>query len=103
MPVLNLYEIKELFKKLSTGDESVFKTLFELYKKKVLATAIKMIKSETAAEEIVQDVFLSIWIAKERLGDVNDPEAYLFTITYNTIYTHLKKASRDQQLLNTIL
>ncbi len=103
MPVQDLYYIKGLFNSLAKGDERAFATIFELYKKKVFSVALKMLKSEAEAEEIVQDVFLSIWMAKARLDAINDPEAYLFTITYNTIYTHLKKASRNRQLLNTII
>lgn len=103
MPVHDLYDISECFQNLAKGDASAFETIFELYKKRVFGVALKMLKSETEAEEIVQDVFLSIWLAKSKLSDVNDPEAYLFTITYNTIYTHLKKASRNQQLLKTII
>lgn len=103
MPVHPLYNIKELFNNLANGNEGAFATIFELYKKKVFSVALKMLKSETEAEEIVQDVFLSIWMAKARLDAINDPEAYLFTITYNTIYTHLKKASRNRDLLKMII
>ncbi len=99
----DLYDIKELFGSLANGDDSAFKTIFELYKKRVFSVALKMLKSETGAEEIVQDVFLSVWVAKGRLAGVNDPEAYIFTITYNTIYAHLKKASRNRELLKTIM
>lgn len=103
MAVHDLYDVKELFKCLGNGDTSAFEIIFRLYKKKVFSVALKMLKSETDAEEIVQDVFLSIWLARARLTGINDPEAYLFTITYNTIYTRLKKASRNRQLLNSIL
>ena len=103
MSVHDLYDLKEYFKSLARGDDSAFATIFDLYKKRVFGVALKMLKSEREAEEIVQDVFLSIWVAKAKLGDINDPEAYLFTITYNTIYTRLKKASRNQELLNTII
>lgn len=103
MPVYDLYDMRECFQSLATGDVSAFETIFELYKKRVFGVALKMLKSETDAEEIVQDVFLSIWLAKANLNQVNDPEAYLFTITYNTIYTRLKKASHNQELLNTII
>ena len=103
MSVHGLYDIKECFQNLAIGDTGAFRTIFELYKKRVFAVALKMLKSETEAEEIVQDVFLSIWLAKEKLSNINDPEAYLFTITYNTIYAYLKKASRNKQLLNTII
>lgn len=103
MPVHDLYDIKEYFQSLARGDASAFEIIFEFYKKRVFGVALKMLKSETEAEEIVQDVFLSIWLAKAKLGNINDPEAYLFTITYNTIYTRLKKASHNQELLNTII
>jgi RNA polymerase sigma-70 factor (ECF subfamily) len=95
--------MREYFQRLAKGDASAFETIFELYKRRVFGVALKMLKSETDAEEIVQDVFLSIWLAKGKLNQVNDPEAYLFTITYNTIYTRLKKASQNEELLNTII
>jgi RNA polymerase sigma-70 factor (ECF subfamily) len=103
MPVYDLYDMRECFQRLARGDASAFETIFEFYKKRVFGLALKMLKSETEAEEIVQDVFLSIWLAKANLSYINDPEAYLFTITYNTIYTRLKKASRNRELLNTII
>ncbi len=103
MSVHDVYYIKEYFRSLAKGDTGAFGSIFELYKKRVFAVALKMLKSETDAEEIVQDVFLSIWLAQAKLSNINDPEAYLFTITYNTIYARLKKASRNQQLLNTII
>jgi RNA polymerase sigma-70 factor (family 1) len=103
MLIQDLYDIKELFNRLAKGNESAFEIIFELYKKRVFSVALKMLKSEIEAEEIVQEVFLSIWQAKARLDDINDPEAYLFTITYNTIYTHLKKASRNRQVLDAII
>jgi RNA polymerase sigma-70 factor (ECF subfamily) len=103
MPVYDLYDMRECFQNLAKGDASAFETIFELYKKRVFGVALKMLKSETEAEEIVQEVFLSIWLAKSNLSHINDPEAYLFTITYHTIYIRLKKASRNQELLNTII
>lgn len=103
MPVHDLYDIKECFQRLANEDASAFSTIFELYKKRVFGVSFKMLKTEIEAEEIVQDVFLSIWMAKGRLADIHDPEAYLFTITYNTIYTHLKKISSNQKLLNTLI
>jgi RNA polymerase sigma-70 factor (family 1) len=103
MPIHDLYNIKILFENLANGDERAFCTIFELCKRRVFAVALKMTKSSTEAEEIVQNVFLSIWLSKSRLSDINDPEAYLFTITYNAIYAQLKKASRNQRLLNAIL
>lgn len=105
MPCRDPYEIDIIacFQALAKGDLSVFEVFFEAYKKRVFGVALKMLKSPTEAEDIVQEVFLSIWQSRARLDKINDPEAYLFTITHNTIYTHLRKASRNEQLLNAIL
>ena len=103
MPVHDLYDMRECFQNLARGDGGAFEIIFEFYKKRVFGVALKMLKSETEAEEIVQDVFLSIWLSKANLSQINDAEAYLFTITYNTIYARLKKASHNQELLNTII
>ena len=95
--------IKECFQAFSEGDISGFEVFFEAYKIRVFRLAVKMLKSGTEAEEIVQDVFLSIWTARERLNEIGDPEAYLFTITYNTIYNRLKKIARNRELLSAVL
>ena len=104
MPYRDPYEIiTACFQALAKGDLGAFEAFFEAYKKRVFGVALKMLKSPTEAEDIVQEVFLSIWQSRAGLGKINDPEAYLFTITHNTIYTHLRKASRNEQLLNAIL
>ncbi|MBN8859530.1 MAG: RNA polymerase sigma-70 factor [Sphingobacteriales bacterium] len=98
------YEIiTACFQSLAKGDLGAFEAFFEAYKKRVFGVALKMLKSSVEAEDIVQEVFLSIWQSRARLDKINDPEAYLFTITHNAIFTRLKKASRDQKLLNTVL
>lgn len=103
MPTRDFFNIKTCFKALADGDTSGFAIFFDLYKKKVFGVALKMLKSGTEAEEIVQDVFLSIWRSRARLGEISDPEAYLFTITYNAVYARLKKISQNKQLLNSVL
>ncbi len=105
MPCRDPYEIDitACFQALAKGDLNVFEAFFEAYKKRVFGVALKMLKSPSEAEDIVQEVFLSIWQLRARLDGIHDPEAYLFTITHNTIYTHLRKASRNEQLLNAIL
>lgn len=95
--------IKECFQSFSEGDAIGFEMFFDAYKTRVFRLAVKMLKSEAEAEEIVQDVFLSIWTARERLNKIGDPEAYLFTVTYNAIYKRLKKISRSRELLQSVL
>lgn len=103
MAVYDLYDFKEYFQRIANNDEKAFATIFDLFKKKVFAVAFKMLKSETEAEEIVQEAFLSLWRSRTQLSGVENPEGYLFKITYHTIYAHLKKTSRKQELLDGII
>lgn len=103
MPIVACFNIETCFHALANGDTSGFESFFESYKKKVFSVALKMLKSDTDAEEIVQEVFLSIWQSRARLGEVNDPEAYLFTITYNAVYKHLRKISQNLRLVNAVI
>lgn len=103
MAVYELYDLKEYFQRISNDDENAFATIFDLFKKKVFAVAFKMLKSETEAEEIVQEAFLSLWRSRVQLNNVENPEGYIFKVAYHTIFAHLKKASRQQELLDGII
>lgn len=103
MAAFDSYDLKNYFEAISNGDENAYATVFNLYKERVFGVAFKMLKSETNAEEIVQETFLSLWNARSNLDDIESPEGYLFTITYNTIYTHLKRASRDKTMIDAIM
>jgi RNA polymerase sigma-70 factor (family 1) len=92
-------ESKMLFDAIALGDEVVFKNLFELYKSKMYAVAFKWTKSSFAAEEITQEVFISIWIGRERLVAIKDPEAYLYTIVYNKVSRYLKREASQAHIL----
>ena len=96
-------ECKALFIAIAREDEYSFKIFFEQYRAKVYALAYKWTKSEFAAEEITQDVFISIWTGRAHLSRVQDPTAYLYTAVYNKISRHLKKEANKERILELSL
>jgi RNA polymerase sigma-70 factor (family 1) len=96
-------ECKVLFTAIAREDEISFKIFFERYRAKVYALAYKWTKSEFAAEEITQDVFISIWTGRKHLPHVQDPPAYLYTAVYNKISRHLKKEANKDRILRLSL
>lgn len=87
-----------LLKRIAQGDEDAFKIIFERYRNRFYGAALKMTKSSDLAEEIVQEVFLTLWLHRSSLGAVKNPLSYLFTIVYNTIYRQFKKKAREQKV-----
>lgn len=91
-----------LFDAIAAGDERAFKSLFNVFKEKTYAVAFKWTRSTYAAEEIVQDVFIGIWISRQQLSMVNDPQAYLYTAIYNKVSNYLKKEANQSAILKII-
>jgi RNA polymerase sigma-70 factor (family 1) len=92
-------DIKLLFTAIANGDAEAFKLLFDQYRVKMYAVAFKWAKSKYAAEEITQDIFIGLWIGRLQLKNVQNPEAYLYTVAYHKISRHLKKESNQAKIL----
>ena len=99
MPDYSLYDEKALLLKVAAGDEQAFRKLFDLYKERFYAVALKMTRSDEAAQDIVQDVFLAIWSKRETLADVVNPSSYFFTAVYRRVYHHYRRIELKKKLL----
>lgn len=97
----NLDENKLLFE-LSQGNEIAFTNLYNRYKNVVYSSAFKITKSKTLSEEVVQDVFMKIWLKREELKDIADFESYLFISGRNHIFNMIKKIAREDIFKNDL-
>ena len=70
---------------LRRGDLHSFDLLFGKYGEKLYGFAVRYLKSEADAEELVQDVYVKIWESREKLKKESSFKSYLFTIAYNDI------------------
>jgi RNA polymerase sigma-70 factor (family 1) len=89
------YHEKELLTRVADGDQEAFTLIFKRYKQKIYALAYHLTESPVYAEEIVQDVFLKIWLRQRQLSEIADFEAYLFVTARNHIFTYLKAIARQ--------
>lgn len=87
-----LHTEKELLKKLKEGDSFAFEVLFYKYRNKVKGFAIKIVPAQVDPEEIVQEVFVKIWLKKEFIDPAKDFQSYLFSIAKHLVLDHLKSA-----------
>ena len=87
----SLPEERELLQQIARGDESAYTLVFNHYSKQVFNVAMLYLKDTTTAREVVQEVFLKIWLKRETMPAVEDLTAYLFILTRNHIYDSFKK------------
>jgi RNA polymerase sigma-70 factor (ECF subfamily) len=92
------YDIKILLRQVAEDDEQAFRRVFDHYKAPFHATAFKMTRSTDIAEEIVQEVFVTLWVKRKLIAIAKKPEGYVFTILHNCIYAHFRKLVLERQL-----
>jgi len=82
---------KKLIQRLSCGDEMAFEILFYRYRGKVGNFIKRSIPPQIDLEETVHEIFLRIWISKERLDADRPFGPYLFRVARNIVIDELRK------------
>jgi RNA polymerase sigma-70 factor (ECF subfamily) len=80
------------------GDELAFKQLFELYADGLFRFSYSILDNKELAEESVSDVFFRIWVHRERIAQIENFKAYIFTSTRNIALNYLNKKKREKAI-----
>lgn len=84
--------IKDLQQRVALyEDMKAYKELYELLYPKLFKFSLSFVKSKEAAEEIVSDVFIKIWVIRSSLTEINNLKVYLYTITKNFSLNYITK------------
>lgn len=90
---------KELIKRLKNGDMVAFDTIYKQYCTRLFGFVYNIIKQETDAEGIVQEVFIKIWESRHKIEDYSTFDSFLFTIAHNTTISLLRKRLNEKKYL----
>ncbi len=88
--------------RVSSGDQIAFRKIYDAYFDRLSSYVFKFNKSEEITTEIVQDVFLKIWLSRDVLGNINSLQAYIFTAARNLSIDYLRKLARETQLVELL-
>jgi RNA polymerase sigma-70 factor (family 1) len=99
----HIHSDRALFMQMSAGDEKAFRAIFELYKVELFRAAIRLTKSRVIAEEIIQEVFIGLWISREHLTKVEDPASYIYRILFNRTSNYLRKEANQQRIIKAAM
>jgi RNA polymerase sigma-70 factor (ECF subfamily) len=96
MNVVREYDEKALLMRVAQGDEDAFGVLFHQHRHKILYFAWKFLQSDSRAQDVVQEIFLKVWVSREQLGDIKNFKAWLTAITRNHIYNALRRLAVEE-------
>ncbi|AKP53433.1 RNA polymerase sigma factor [Cyclobacterium amurskyense] len=80
---------------LQNGDQKAYDDLYKLFTPKILNTCKKMYLNQQDAEEVVQEVFLKVWIKRADLDNTLSFNAYLLAIMRSLIFKRSRKQALD--------
>ncbi len=87
-------QLKHIFTgvfKRKSNDEHSFRIFINTYQEKVFRLISLFVRNEQECEELVSDVFLSLWNNREQLSEVENIESYIFITAKNKALNFLRK------------
>ena len=96
MPCLPPNIEKELLCRVAEGDETAFSLLFNAFHQRLGVYVHRLTESLPATQEIVQDVFVKIWLKRAILPELQSFDAYLFRAARNHVFNYLRKLARER-------
>nr|WP_319511162.1 RNA polymerase sigma-70 factor [uncultured Draconibacterium sp.] len=89
---------KYLLKKLKSGDEGTYISLFEEYYVGLCAYSRRYVGRKDIAEDIVSETFFKIWENRKKLEITGSIKSYLFQAVANNSLHHLRKLKKEEKL-----
>lgn len=91
----------ELLRCIARGDQRAFSTLFDRHWKKLYHTALNVVDDCDAAEDIVQDCFISLW-EKSSHKHIDNVGGYLFKSVKYSCFMYLRSGAISRKHLDHI-
>lgn len=85
------YQYHELLPLIRQGDQRAFVVLYDLFTPDLIAFIAKKVASSEAAEDILHDLFMSVWKNREMIEQIESLPAYLFSSCRYLILAHYRK------------
>ena len=86
-----------LIRKIIKRDAAAFETLFARHSASVRQHILSIVRTESAAEDLVQEVFLRVWMRAEQWNGQGEFKGWLFRIATNLALNHLRTVRRRRQ------
>lgn len=82
---------------LKKGDKKAYRVIFNTYYKRLYAFALKYVENSYAAEEVVENVLLTLWQKRHRMDEISNLKSYLYTMVRNGAIDYLKNQKKFER------
>jgi len=92
---LSLPNETNLLALVAEGNEKAFGILFHHYRPKIYSYAFHLFRNVGLADELVQEVFLKVWLNRDKLPHLLKFESWVFIIARNQVFDTLKLLAKE--------
>lgn len=93
------YDENALLLRIAEGDEKAFEEIYNQFQGKLFSAATVLTRSPDLAKELVQDIFMKLWLKRKELGAIQSLSGYLFIMLRNEAYNWFSREDRRRKLL----
>lgn len=90
-------ELDTLLQEIQKDNREAFNELVLRYNESLNAFAFNILKDKEAAEDIVQDVFVNLWLNRKKITFGESTKSLLYVSTRNLVYNHIRSAKRENE------
>jgi RNA polymerase sigma-70 factor (ECF subfamily) len=87
----------ELIARIRAGDQLALRALYARHNVKVFRFALRLLRSEPSAEDVVSEVFTDVWRNPANFEGRSEASTWLLAMTRNKAYSILRR-KREKQL-----
>jgi len=93
---MTISNTEEIIRRLKKDDKSAVDELFAYYYPRLYHFSKAILKIENDIDDILQEVFVKIWLNRQKIGNAETFNAYIFTITKNEVLNLIRSNHKDQ-------
>lgn len=90
----------ELVQLVQQHDVRAFEELYRRYVGRLSSSAYKRLKDRELTEEIVQDLFVNLWVKRQQLSVQKSVDVYLHTALRNAVIDWFRQQARRQAFID---
>jgi RNA polymerase sigma-70 factor (ECF subfamily) len=92
---LPLDDETDLLARVAEGNDRAFEKIFHHYRPKIYSYAYQLFGNIQMADELVQEVFMKVWLHRDKLPHILRFDSWLFIIARNQIFDMLKLLAKE--------
>ena len=102
MPDMNVYNEKELLEQLSKGEETAIEGIYRVFWQPLFISGYNVLRDKAACEDIIQDIFLQLWVKRESLHIKESLGAYLHSAVRYQVLRHIRNNPAESRFFEKL-